>query len=58
MMLLEFLLMRVRFTNQFLVVAGSGFALLNMFFPSIFGNFMFGACFGGILLNFIEAKKK
>jgi|VirMetMinimDraft_7_1064189.scaffolds.fasta_scaffold24193_5 hypothetical protein len=56
MQLLEFFIMRVRFTNPFLLLVGSGFALYNIFYPNIVSSFFFGAAFGLIYLNYKEQK--
>jgi len=48
--------MRIRFTNPFLAIIGSILGILNFFYPTFLGLFMFGWCFGMIWLNYKDDK--
>ena len=49
--------MRIRFSNGFLFFCGTTTGIINLFYPSIFGSFVFGGCFGLIYLNYKERKQ-
>ena len=56
--LVEFLVMRVRFTNPFLFSVGSALGIGSIFITnSVIAAFGCGICFGLILLNYLEEKK-
>lgn len=48
--------MKIRFKNPFLAFWGTFWGVLNIFYPTLLGSFMFGLCFGFIYLNFKEEK--
>lgn len=50
--------MKIRFKDEFLFITGIGFGILSFFTNSIFPSFMFGACFGFMILNRIDKKKE
>jgi hypothetical protein len=57
--LIEFFVLRVRFTNPFLFTVGTALGLGNFFFGGGFiTSFCFGLCFGLIALNYIEEKQR
>mgnify|MGYP005997643745 CR=1 FL=1 len=49
---------RIRFKDEFLFITGIGFAILSFFTTSIFPEFIFGVCFGFMLLNRMDGKKE
>jgi len=56
--LVEFLVMRVRFTNPFLFSVGSALGIGSIFITnSVIAALGCGICFGLILLNYLEEKK-
>ena len=56
--LIEFLVLRVRFTNPFLASVGTALGIGAVFLNGGFlTNFGFGLCFGLIALNYLEDKK-
>jgi hypothetical protein len=51
--------MKIRFTNPFLLTVGTALVLGSLFINhSVLIAFLGGCCFGLILLNIDEAKKK
>lgn len=57
--LIEFFVLRVRFTNPFLFTVGTALGIGATFLDGGFlTNFGFGLCFGLIGLNFIEEKQR
>lgn len=57
--LIEFLVLRVRFTNPFLATVGTALGIGATFLDGGFiTNFGFGLCFGLIAVNFIEEKQR
>jgi hypothetical protein len=49
--------MKIRFTNNALLVSGVFFAILSFFNDSLFPSFMFGCCFGFTILNLMDDYK-
>ena len=57
--LIEFFVLRVRFTNPFLFTVGTALGIGMTFFDGGFLTiFGFGLCFGLIGLNYIEEKNR
>lgn len=50
--------MKIRFKDEFLFITGIGNGILSFFTESAFPAFMFGACFGFMILNRIDKKKE
>ena len=46
--------MKIRFTNNALLVSGVFFAILGFFTDSLVPPFMFGCCFGFTILNLMD----
>ena len=46
--------MKIRFKDEFLFITGIGFGILSFFSNSLFPHFMFGACFGFMILNKLD----
>lgn len=42
---------QIRFRDEFLFITGMGFGILTFFTNSLFPYFMFGACFGFMIIN-------
>jgi len=56
--LVEFLVVKVRFKNEFLFSVGSALGIGSLFLSnSILSSIGAGVCFALILLNFLEGKK-
>lgn len=56
--LIEFLVVRVRFTNPFLATVGTALGIGSAFLDGgIITSFGFGLCFGLIFLNYLEEKR-
>ena len=49
--------MKIRFQDPFLFITGMGFGILTFFTNSLFPHFMFGACFGFMIVNHIDRIK-
>ncbi len=50
--------MKIRFKDEFLFITGIGCGILSFFTESLFPSFMFGACFGFMILNRMDKKKE
>ena len=56
--LVEFIVLKVRFKNEFLFSVGSALGVGSLFLSnSIFSSVGAGVCFALILLNFLEKNK-
>lgn len=49
--------MKIRFTNGALVLGGVLFTLLGFVWESLIPHFLFGLCFGQVIVNFRERKE-
>ena len=49
--------MKIRFTNVALVLGGVLFTLLGFVLESFIPHFLFGLCFGQVILNYRERKE-
>jgi hypothetical protein len=48
---------QIRFRDEFLFITGMGFGILTFFTDSLFPYFMFGACFGFMIINQRDRKR-
>jgi hypothetical protein len=49
--------MKIRFTNGALVLGGVLFTMLGFVWESLIPHFLFGLCFGQVIVNYRERKQ-
>ena len=48
---------QIRFKDEFLFITGIGFGIISFFTTSLAPEFIFGACFGFMIINQRDRKK-